>query len=62
MLSRLDRGWNRRPAGIGTVRWTVALASGMAAIGCLLASSTGLAAGYRTSNFVIEAPTDELAR
>ncbi len=62
MLSRLDRGWNTRPAGLGTARWVAALACGMAVIGWLLAGSTSLAAGYRTANFVVEAPTAELAR
>ncbi len=62
MLSRLDRGWTTRPAGIGTVRWTAALAWGMAAVAWGLACSTSLAAGYRTANFVVEAPTEELAR
>jgi hypothetical protein len=61
MLPRLDRGSNQCPAAFRFFGLQAGLAGALAAIMCVF-GGTGIAAGYRTANFVVEAPTEDLAR
>ena len=61
MLPRRDRGWDSQMVRAG-ITWIGAGLGVLLTLAAGLAGHTCPAAGYRTANFVIEAPTDDLAR
>ena len=62
MLPRLDRGMNWQTVWGGIARIRSGLGVLLVLAGGGLAGCSCQAAGYRTANFVVEAPTDDQAR